>query len=388
MPGPLGGLLVVDLSRHLPGPLATRLLADLGARVIKVEEPGLGDPVRRAPGAGESPGALAALLLAGVDSVALDLKLPGSRARLESLLANADVLVESFRPGTLARLGMAPADLRARFPRLVICSLSGFGQDGPLASHAGHDLTYQALAGALAPLPAPPAQPVADLVGAWSAACATLAALWARERHGPGGQGAWIDASLLDAGVAANVLGWAAQAARPRPVGEPLALSGGAPCYGVYRTRDGQHLALALLESRFWAAFCELVGEPRLLPLQWESGPEARRAVEAVVARHAREEWEGMLAGVDLPIAPVLSAAEAAAHPQTSSRGMLGRGADGHRRIGFPARFDGRRLRVDAAVPALGAHGPSGSIEAGGAPPPRAVAGRDSWRRLRRWIAR
>lgn len=373
----------MDLSRHLPGPLATRLLADLGARVIKVEEPELGDPVRRAPGAGESPGALAALLLAGVESVALDLKQPESRARLESLLANADVLVESFRPGTLARLGMAPGDLRARFPRLVICSLSGFGQDGPLASHAGHDLTYQALAGALAPLPAPPAQPVADLVGAWSAACATLAALWARERSG---QGAWIDASLLDAGVAANVLGWAAQAARPRPVGEPLALSGASPCYGVYRTGDGQHLALALLESRFWAAFCELVGEPQLLPQQWDSGPDARRAVEAVVARHSREEWERMLAGVDLPIAPVLSAAEAAALPQTSSRGMLGRGADQHLRVGFPARFDGRRLRVDAAVPALGAHGHAVSMEVD-TRQPRAVAGRNSWRRLRRWIA-
>ena len=146
-------------------------------------------------------------------------------------------------------------------------------------------------------------------------------------------------------------------------------------------------MALALLESRFWTAFCELVGEPQLLPLQWDSGPVARRAVEAVVARHSREEWERMLAGVDLPIAPVLSAAEAAAHPQTSSRGMFGRGTDQHLRIGFPARFDGRRLRSDAAVPALGAHGHSVSIEAD-TRPPQGVAGRNSWRRLRRWIAR
>src|SRR6185436_16288141 len=154
----------------LPGPLAARLLADLGARVIKVEEPSAGDPVRAAAPlvGGKSP--LAAMLLAG-----------------------ADVLLESFRPGTLKRLGLAPEVLRERYPRLVICSLTGWGQRGPYAARAGHDVTYQAIGGVLASTGTTPAIPVADVVGAWSAASAVLAALLARERGGPEGGGAWID---------------------------------------------------------------------------------------------------------------------------------------------------------------------------------------------------
>ncbi|HSL81199.1 MAG TPA: CaiB/BaiF CoA-transferase family protein, partial [Thermoanaerobaculia bacterium] len=172
MSDPLRGILVVDLSRHLPGPLAAQLLASLGARVVKVEEPRAGDPVRLAPpvvrtgprtGTGPT-SSLAALLLSGVESVALDLKRPGGREVLERLLERADVLLETFRPGTLARLGFPPEELRERFPRLVVCSLSGWGEDGPYAARAGHDLTYQALAGALAPTAATPAYPVTSIL--------------------------------------------------------------------------------------------------------------------------------------------------------------------------------------------------------------------------------
>ena len=136
---PLDGILVVDLSRHLPGPLASRLLADLGARVIKVEEPTYGDPVRQAIPRKDGRSALAALLLAGHESLAFDLKAPKARESFEQLLSHADVLLESFRPGTLARLGLPPDELRRRFPELILCSVSGFGQGGPLAPQAGHD---------------------------------------------------------------------------------------------------------------------------------------------------------------------------------------------------------------------------------------------------------
>src|SRR5436305_1738911 len=180
MPSPLQGTLVVDLSRHLPGPLAGRLLAGLGARVVKVEEPSLGDTIRTSPPVREGVGALGAILLAGVESLALDLKDSGAKGVLERLLARADVLLESFRPGTLARLGLPPEELRRRFPGLVICSLTGWGQSGPYAARAGHDLTYQAAAGTLAATAAMPALPVADLIGGWSAVTALPAALLGR----------------------------------------------------------------------------------------------------------------------------------------------------------------------------------------------------------------
>ena len=194
---PLRGSLVVDLSRLLPGPFAARILADLGARVVKIEEPELGDPVRLAPpfrrdGTGE----LAARLLGGLESVALDLKREPARGVLERLLARADVLLESFRPGTLARLGFDPERLAEEHPRLVVCSLSGWGQSGPHAGRAGHDLGYQAAAGSLAATGQMPHLPTADLLGSWSAATAILAALLGRQASG---RGARIDASIYDA---------------------------------------------------------------------------------------------------------------------------------------------------------------------------------------------
>ena len=135
-PAPLAGTLVVDLTRHLPGPLAAHLLADLGARVVKVEEPRLGDPVRQAPPSKKGVGALAALLLSGVESVALDLRQPAGQEVLQRLLERADVLLESFRPGTLERFGFSPRFLQERYPRLIVCSLSGYGQTGPAATAA------------------------------------------------------------------------------------------------------------------------------------------------------------------------------------------------------------------------------------------------------------
>jgi crotonobetainyl-CoA:carnitine CoA-transferase CaiB-like acyl-CoA transferase len=352
-PAPLRGLLVVDLTRHLPGPLAARLLADLGARVVKVEEPREGDPVRAAPPLVEGRSALGALLLGGVESLALDLKQPAARDVVLGLLARADVLLETFRPGSLGRLGLAPQALRERFPRLVVCSLTGWGQDGPYAAKAGHDLTYQSIAGSLAATGAMPAVPVADLVGAWSAASAVLAALLARER---GGSGAWIDASLLDAAVHANLTNWAAEAGGAKAVGEPLPLTGALPCYGIYRTRDGEPLAIAALEPHFWRRFCEAASSPGLARSQYDRSARARRKVEALVASRTRAQWERLLAGHDVPVEAVLTAGEAMAHPQVAARGLLGRGPDGLPRLGFPARLDGERPRADAAVPELGAH--------------------------------
>lgn len=351
-PSPLSGLLVVDLTRHLPGPLAARLLADLGARVVKVEEPRVGDPVREAPPLVDGVGSLAALLLAGVESVALDLKRPAAVEALGGLLAHADVLLESFRPGTLARLGLAPEELRRRYPRLVVCSLSGWGQEGPLAPRAGHDLTYQAVAGSLAPVAGMPAVPVADVVAAWSMVASVLAALYARTGSG---HGAWVDQALVDAALHANVAGWAAEAGGRKAVGEPLPLTGALPCYNLYPTRDGHLLAVAALEPHFWRRFCEAAGRRDLVALQYASGPRPRRKVARLVAAKTRAEWVALLAARDVPVEPVLAAAEALEHPQVAAREVLRRGADGMLRLGFPARLDGARPRAGERVPELGA---------------------------------
>jgi len=370
---PLAGIRVVDLSRHLPGPLVAHLLADLGARVLKVEEPRLGDPVRQAPPFVEGRGALAHLLLTGVESLALDLKRPAAREVLGRLLAEADVLLSTFRPGTLARLGLAPEELRERFPRLIIASLSGWGEDGPLARRAGHDLTYQATAGALAPTAAMPAAPTADLLGAWSTVATVLAALFARERNG---RGATVDAALYDAAVHGNLTAWAAEAGAPRGVGERLGLSGALPCYDLYPTADGGLLAVAALELKFWRRFCELLARPHLGRRPYTSDPGVRAEVGQAVRERSREEWGRILAGEDLPVAIVLSAAEAAAHPQAEARGVLSWDDDILPRLAFPARIDGERPRAGDPFPELGEHTAAVLGELGLAAPSRLPAGR------------
>jgi crotonobetainyl-CoA:carnitine CoA-transferase CaiB-like acyl-CoA transferase len=346
---------VVDLTRHLPGPLAAHLLADLGARVVKIEEPALGDPVRNAPPRRGATGALAAILLTGVESVALDLKQPAGRQVLEALLARADVLLESFRPGTLERLGFAPEGLRARHPRLILCSISGWGQSGPYAARAGHDLTYQALAGALAPTapPAMPAVPVADLTGAWTAVTAVLAALVERGRTG---EGKHIDAALFDSAVHANLAAWAAEAGGAKKAGESLPLTGALPCYNLYRTAEGDTLALAALEPHFWERFCRAAGREDLIRHQYSAKVRSRRKVAELVRSRTRAEWLDLLAREDIPAEMVLSVAEARAHPQTRERGVLKDGPDTLPRLAFPALLDGVRPRAGGHLPALGEH--------------------------------
>jgi alpha-methylacyl-CoA racemase len=383
---PLSGLLVVDLSRLLPGPLAVRLLADLGARVIKVEEPVAGDPVRLAPPLRSGTGALAGILLAGVESVALDLKEKSGCTVLEALLDRADVLVESFRPGTLARFGFPPERLRERWPRLVVCSISGWGADGPFAARAGHDLTYQAIAGSLASTAAMPAAPLADLTGAWSAVSAVLASLLERERTG---RGTHVDAALFDAGVHANLTAWAAEAGgRGKKIGERLPLTGALPCYDLYKTAEGDVLALAALEPHFWRRFCEAAGRKDLIRKQYSPSQHVHRQVASLIRGRTRAEWLALLAREDIPAEMILSAAEAREHPQTRARGVLSDGPDALPRLAFPARLDGERPRAAARVPGHGEHTRAILEEFGlhGYEAAYGVGRRFSWKRLlARW---
>lgn len=350
---PLRGVTVVDVSRYLPGPLVSRLLADLGARVIKVEEPQLGDPSRQAPPVVEGRSSLAAILLAGHRSIALDLKKTTAREVLEDLLMTADVLVESFRPGVLGSMGLDPLRLRELFPPLVICSVTGWGQDGPHAGRAGHDLGYQAVAGTLAGGTGMPAVQSADLVGGWSGALAVVSALY---RRGTTGVGCWIDQALVDAASHSALTAWAAEADGPRGVGEPLALTGALPCYHLYRTADDGTLALAALEPKFWLAFCAAVGAPKeLARKQFSHEPAVRRQVADIVRRRTRAEWAELMALHDIPAEPVLSLSESLGHPQVRHRALVGPGPDGLLRVGYPALIDGERPRaLGEALPTLG----------------------------------
>jgi crotonobetainyl-CoA:carnitine CoA-transferase CaiB-like acyl-CoA transferase len=378
--------LVVDLSRLLPGPLAARLLADLGARVIKVEEPRLGDPVRRAPPLVGGRGALAAILLSGVESVALDLKRPAAREVLDALLGRADVLLATFRPGGLARLGLDPEDLTRRHPRLVVCSLTGWGETGPWAARAGHDLTYQAAAGALASTASMPPLPAADLTGAWSAVTAILAALVARATTG---RGARIDASLYDAALHANLVAWSERAAGERDVGDPGALTGALPCYRIYETADGKLVAVAALEPHFWRRLCTAAGRRDLRRRQYDRSPGTHRRVAEMFAERRLAEWTELAAAHDLPLEPVAAPATAAAHPQAADRAVLGTGPEGLPRLAFPARLDGTRPAAATRFPALGEDTKAVLAELGITKPrgSRATTGIGPRRSLRRLLA-
>ncbi len=355
-PLPLAGLRILDLTRLLPGPYATLVLGDLGADVVKVEEPGIGDYCRSSPPfAGEVSG-LFHLLNRNKRSIALDLKNPGGRDALLRLLGSYDVVVESFRPGVMDRLGLGFEALRARQPRVILCSISGYGQDGPYRLRAGHDVGYQALGGTLGADreggPGTPFVQVADIGGgAWPAVAGILAAALERERTGAGRH---VDISMAEGCLAflSIELGrWAGEQG-----GQPM-LGGRYPCYRVYRTADGGSVALGALEPKFWTAFCAAVGRPEWESRQWDAGDFVRE-VEALFASRSRADWVAQLGPLDVCLEPVLGERDLAAHPVHAARGSFfpvdGLGTT-VRHAATPVRMSG----VDAPrrpPPALGEH--------------------------------
>lgn len=310
MAGVLDGVRVLDLSRLLPGPFCTQLLCDLGAEVIKIEDPQGGDYLRWAPPLmDDGTSVLFHALNRGKKSVALDLKSDEGRAAFLRLCAGTDVVVESFRPGVLDKLFLGPALLRARFPRLVICSLSGFGQSGVLRHRAGHDVNYMARAGALALMKTPALLPVqvADLAaGAWPAAMQICAALVGRSRTG--------DGAVIDVDMTAGVTGLLAMLLSRVAVGERVdggrdLLVGRVPSYAVYGTADG-HLAVGALEPKFWAAFCQALGRPDLLDRGLDdddSDAGARAIITTILSGKTTAQWMEVFSAVDCCVEPVLS---------------------------------------------------------------------------------
>jgi crotonobetainyl-CoA:carnitine CoA-transferase CaiB-like acyl-CoA transferase len=356
--GKLSGVKVVDLSLFLPGPMMTLMMADQGAEVIKIEPPG-GDPARQmAPfEAGQS--VWFRNLNRGKTSLTLDLKAEEGRARLWDLVEKADVFVEGFRPGAIGRLGFGYDAVAERNPRIVYCSISAFGQAGPLAHHPAHDLAVQALSGFLSVNdgddgePVVPGVPSADMAAGLTALSAVLMALIGRERTGRGDS---IDCAMLDALLpwSAHVAGAAIAGGAPPRSASQRSL-GGAAFYQVYATRDGRHVALGGREDKFVAALLTALGREDLIPLgglpAGEQGALIAFLRETFAAR-TRDEWVAWFADKDVAFAPVLDFAEALAQPHVAERGLIVE-HEGARQIAPAIRFRGEHWAPRGA-PELG----------------------------------
>jgi crotonobetainyl-CoA:carnitine CoA-transferase CaiB-like acyl-CoA transferase len=371
MAAPLEGLRVVDLTENLAGPFCTMILADMGADVVKVERPGVGDESRRFPPFvnGESAGYLT--LHRGKRSVVLDLKDPRGREACWRLVARGDVLVEAFRPGTLDRLGLGPATLRARHPGLVVCSLSGFGQTGPYRERGGYDLIAQAMGGLMSVTgepDGPPAKcglPVTDMgCGMW-AALGILLALHARERTG---EGQHVDTSLFEVPLA-----WGSwHAARYLATGEVVGRLGsahpsGAP-YEAFQAGDGEWFVFSAVPQHLWERLCALLGradlaaDPRFRTNADRVKHRAPLAVELGTAfgRRPRADWLAAFDGAGIPAGPVNSLDQVFADPHVAARQMVleldhptvGR----HRVLGIPVKLSATPGAVRGAAPTLGQH--------------------------------
>ncbi len=347
-------MFVLDFSTLLPGPLATLILAEAGAEVLKIERPGSGDDMRHFPPQIQGGSAVFALLNRGKRSLALDLKAPDAIDRLRPLLARADVLVEQFRPGVMDRLGLGHAALSELNPGLIYCSITGYGQHGPRAQQAGHDLNYMAASGLLGLVagadgaPVLPPALVADIGGgAYPAVINILLALQARARSG---RGCHLDISMHD-----NLLPFAFAALAEGfatggfPAPNTLLTHGGTPRYQIYRMADGRFLAAAPLEDRFWHVFCDAAGLPET------AGTDE---VAARIAAHDSAEWGRRFAGRDVCCSIVASPEEAAADPHFAARGLFAHrvGGAGHALPALPVPVDPQfRLAPDARdSPALG----------------------------------
>ena len=365
---PLAGVRILDLSRILAGPYATMMLADLGAEVIKIEPPGGDDTRTWGPPFGGGEAAYFLAVNRGKKSVVLNLKTEEGSAALARLIASSDVLVENFRPGTLARLGFAPEQVQGRHPRLIWCSVSAYGQYGPLSSKPGYDAVMQGEAGWMG-LTGPPEGPptklgasLADICAGMMASSGILAALFARERDGRGRR---VDVALFDSVVATLCY----QAQGYLLTGEEPVRSGNnhpsLTPYESFEAADG-HVIVAVGNDALWKRFCE-VAAPELDRPEFEKNPdrvrhrpELRGLLEAVFRSRGVADWERMLDEAGIPVGRVRSVAEILNSPQLRARGMVvdreHPAIDSLRLVGSPIQFDGENHTATLPPPLRGEH--------------------------------
>ena len=359
MASPLDGLRIISMAEQYPGPYCTLLLADMGADVVLVERPRVGDPSR-------GPGGMSdffAALNRNKRSVTIDLKTEEGREALKRLVAKADVFLEGFRPSTMGRLGLGYETLRELNPRLVYCSLSGFGQSGPYRLRPAHDISFQGIAGLLANLidrgsfADRPGVAIGDLSSGMFAAIGILAALYARER---GGSGQYVDVAMAD-----GLVSWMTTALTPVINGKPAFNLGDGAGYGVYKAADRKFLTLSVAtEPHFWRNLWQTVGRPDLTEISFVDRLKRNQELDGILREvfltKSRDEWVELLVAGDVPSGPVFSLEEVARDPQLRERGMIveWEAPDG-RKIGMvnqPIQFSETPAGIRRPAPALGEH--------------------------------
>lgn len=367
--GLLEGIQVLDLTRLLPGPLATMILGDLGADVIKVEDPSAGDMTRWIPPFRGDEGALFYLLNRNKRSLALNLKSAENQEIFQRLAKKADIIVEGFRPGTAVRLGVDYDTIKAINPQIIYCSISGYGQEGPYRERSGHDINYLGISGILAMSGAreggpvvPPVQ-IADIgAGTFPALVSILAALFHRQRTG---EGQFIDISMLD-----NLTLWIPTLLAPLVGGEPAyqrelgnaPLSGGLAGYGIYKTADG-FITIGALEPHFFAGLCEVLERPDFIERQLDgpdSQEEMRSVFQKLFLKHSTEEWLDRLKKRDVCCGPLNSLEDLPQDPQIMMRETLPMSADTDKienaQVGLPWKFSTAKATLRLPPPKLGEH--------------------------------
>ena len=357
-PGPLAGIRILDLTRLLPGPVATLHLADLGADVIKIEDPQVGDYARTLGTGQGADSAYFRMINRNKRGLLLDLKKPAGVEVFLRLAETADVIVESFRPGVVDKLGVGYAAVTAVNPKIAYCSISGYGQDGPYKDLAGHDINYLGYAGVLDQIgreggdPALPNFQIADLLGgALTAAMGILAVVLEAQRSG---RGRYIDVAMTDSVLAHTYFSMLRlnDAGHSLPRGSDL-LSGGLPCYAAYRCADGRHMAVGALEGKFWKTCCALLGQPAWSERQWDAG--LRSEVAALFATRTRDDWAKLFAAVNCCVTPVLTPEEAVDDAQITARGMVLRD-DGLTQFAPPLKLSDHEFTIRQAAPKAGEH--------------------------------
>lgn len=384
-PGPLAGLRILDLTRLLPGAYCTQMLTDFGAEVIKVEQPGRGDYWRWSPPTVRTHGAQFLALNRGKRSITLDLKSPAGREALLKLCETADVLIEGFRPGVMGRLGLDPAALHARNPKLVICALTGFGQDGPWAQVAAHDLNYIGMTGLLQLVngrtgsgaagsggaPRATGLPIGDIGGGALMAVAGILAGVIDARAS--GRGRFVDVSVADglySWIGFMTSGW--NVPGQEEVDIPFDAPFDKPFYSVFETADGRHLITGAYEEKFWDTLCTVLDLPEWRDRQWCGGEEEERlraAVASAFKRRPLAEWQAIFAENEACVTPVLTTREALQSEHAVARGSVITVEDPTegtlRHVGNPLRFDGKAYNALSPVPRLGTDGEALLREAG-----------------------
>jgi len=362
----LDGLHVLDLSRLLPGPLCTMILGDLGADVVKVEQPEIGDYARFAPPLIGDTGSAFLMLNRNKRSITLNLKNAEAKEILHKLATKADVFVESYQPGVAERLGVGYPAIRKVNEHIIYCSISGYGQTGPYRDLVGHDLNYAAYSGAIGATglkggpPVIPAIQISDIQSAIYAAVAITAALYRREKTG---EAEFIDVSLMDTAVASMIMPLSFHFAGASTERGESFLSGGAPFYNVYETKDRRFISIASLEPKFWVELCNALGVEEYQDQQIVSA-QVSQQIRADLAEKFREkkrdEWVKILNEREIPCAPVYDVSEVPADPQVRARKMIFEmetEAFGKlNQLATPIRISHNPLIVRSGPPKLGQH--------------------------------